>query len=483
MMKMHKNIGIAPRYPLLLVDDEDSWLQSFRATLLSQGIDNVVLLNDGSKVMGTLAEHQFCAVVVDLMMPIVSGEELIPKIVEEHPELPVLVISGINEIKAVVNCIRKGAFDFIVKTEDRNTLIAGVRHAIEIFELRQENNSLQQRFFKDGPDRPELFSEIVTAHKSMLSIFKYIEAIAETARPVLITGETGVGKELIARAVHKASGRKGSFVAVNIAGLDDNIFSDTLFGHKKGAFTGASEARIGLVEKAKNGTLFLDEIGDLSPVSQTKLLRLLQEHEFLPLGSDMTKRSTARIITATHQSIMGMQKQGKFRKDLFFRLRGHMLNIPPLRERMEDLPLLVSHFLDEVQSETGSDMEADVHEISSFLDSYPFPGNVRELQMLVHDAASICGYKKLLPNHFKKLLVMPVESLEPGKLIIESGESVTFGTRLPTLPEVRARLIDEALRRTKGNQSSAAQLIGVTRQAVSKFLKKKGCVLNLGTGM
>ncbi|WP_432734856.1 sigma-54-dependent transcriptional regulator [Maridesulfovibrio sp. FT414] len=471
---MLKSTGLTPRYPLLLVDDEDSWLQSFRATLRSQGIDNVVLLNDGTRVMDTLSERQFCAVAVDLMMPGISGEELIPKIVEEHPELPVLVISGINEIKAVVNCIRKGAFDFIVKTEDRNTLIAGVRHAIEIFELRQENTSLQQRFFKEGPDRPELFAEIVTAHKDMVSIFKYIEAIAETSRPVLITGESGVGKELIARAVHKASGRKGNFVAVNIAGLDDNIISDTLFGHKKGAFTGATEARIGLVEKAKNGTLFLDEIGDLSPASQTKLLRLLQEHEFMPLGSDMAKRSSARIITATHQSIAGMQENGKFRKDLFFRLRGHMLNIPPLRERKEDLPLLISHFLEEVQTETGCEIDANVHDITSFLDNYPFPGNVRELQHLVHDASGICGYKELMPTHFKKLLVVPGKSLESGTSPSDSSESVTFGSRLPTLQEVRGRLIDEALRRTKGNQSSAAQLIGVTRQAVSKYLKKNG---------
>lgn len=469
---MNKTAGLTPRFPLLLVDDEDSWLHSFRATLRSQGIDNVVLLNDGTRVMDALAEQQFCAVAVDLMMPDISGEELIPRIVEEYPELPVLVISGLNEIKAVVNCIRKGAFDFIVKTEDRNTLIAGVRHAIEIFELRQENSLLQQRFFKEGPDRPELFADIVTAHKDMYSIFKYIEAIAETSRPVLITGESGVGKELIARAVHKASGRKGNFVAVNIAGLDDNIFSDTLFGHKKGAFTGATEARIGLVEKAKNGTLFLDEIGDLSPASQTKLLRLLQEHEFMPLGSDMSKRSSARIITATHQSIIAMQEQGKFRKDLFFRLRGHMLSIPPLRRRMEDMPLLISHFLDEVQKETGSDLEADVHEISGFLDSYSFPGNVRELQNLVHDAASICAYKKLEPRHFKKLLVVTGESSHAESLTADSGENVVFGTRLPTLQEVRSRLIDEALRRTKGNQSSAAQLIGVTRQAVSKYLKK-----------
>lgn len=469
---MTKNTGLTPRYPLLLVDDEDSWLQSFRATLKSQGIDNVVLLNDGTKVMEKLAERRFCAVAVDLMMPGVSGEDLIPLIVAEHPEIPVLVISGLNEIKAVVNCIRKGAFDFIVKTEDRNTLIAGVRHAIEIFELRQENTSLQKRFFKEGPDRPELFSDIITAHKDMLAIFKYIEAVADTSRAVLITGESGVGKELIARAVHKASGRKGNFVPVNVAGLDDNILSDTLFGHKKGAFTGANESRVGLVERAKNGTLFLDEIGDMSMSSQTKLLRLLQEKEFMPIGSDMAKRSSARIVTATHQPIAAMQADGKFRKDLFFRLRGHIIQIPPLRERMADLPLLISNFLGEVRAETGLDLKARIHDIAALLSHYSFPGNIRELQHMVHDAASLCREKILTPEYFKSLIDFSGDS-EAGGRLEQMTEKVIFGNRLPTLSEVRSELFDEALRRTDGNQSSAAQLIGVSRQAVSKYLKKK----------
>ncbi|WP_027178443.1 sigma-54-dependent transcriptional regulator [Maridesulfovibrio bastinii] len=469
---MHKSSGLTPRYPLLLVDDEDSWLHSFRATLKSQGIDNVVLLNDGTKVMETLGSRMFCAVAIDLMMPNVSGEDLIPRIVEEFPELPVLVISGLNEIKSVVNCIRKGAFDFIVKTEDRNTLIAGIRHAIEIFELRQENTSLRQRFFKDGPDRPELFSEIISSHKDMISIFKYIEAISETSRAVLITGESGVGKELIARAVHKASGRKGRFVPVNVAGLDDNILSDTMFGHKKGAFTGASESRIGLVEKASNGTLFLDEIGDMSQVSQTKLLRLLQEKEFMPIGSDMAKRSSARIVAATHKPISEMQESGKFRKDLFFRLRGHIIQIPPLRNRMEDLPLLISYFVEETRADTGMDFKAYVHDIASFLSDYSFPGNIRELQHMVHDAASLCGDGILKPEHFKNLLGV-TESNGNAFGQSSSVENITFGNRLPTLQEVRSELFDEALRRTDGNQSSAAQLIGVSRQAVSKYCKKK----------
>ena len=225
------------------------------------------------------------------------------------------------------------------------------------------------------------------------------------------------------------------------------------------------------MKKLKMETLFLDEIGDLSPTSQTKLLRLLQEHEFMPLGSDMAKRSSARIITATHQSIAAMQEQGKFRKDLFFRLRGHMLQIPPLRERIEDLPLLISHFVDEVQTESGMELDVNVHDIADFLNNYSFPGNIRELQNLVHDGASICGHGELTPKHFKKLLSAPGDFFSGGNTAA-SGESISFGTRLPTLQEARSKLIDEALRRTNGNQSSAAQLVGVTRQAVSKYLKK-----------
>lgn len=350
---MHSTTGTHPRYPILLVDDEESWLHSFKAALRSNGLDNVELLSDSRKVLKTLGSKQFCAVAVDLVMPHMSGEDLIPLIIESHPELPVLVISGLNEIKTAIKCIRLGAFDFIVKTEDRNTLVAGILHAIEIFELLHENNALRQQFFKSKLDKPELFSKIITAHKDMRAVFQYIEAIAETVRPVLITGESGVGKELVAQAIHRASGRKGEFVAVNIAGLDDNVIADTLFGHKKGAYTGANDSRTGLVEKAKNGTLFLDEIGDLSTASQTKLLRLLQEREYMPLGSDMAKKSSARVIAATHHDLVKMQDTGKFRKDLFYRLKGHSIQIPPLRDRHGDLPLLITHFVNEAVSSLG----------------------------------------------------------------------------------------------------------------------------------
>lgn len=461
-----------PRHPILLVDDEDSWLVSFKTTLRSKGIDNVVTENDSSKLLSILDSQQFCAVAIDLMMPNVSGEELIPQVVAKHPNIPILVISGLNQVKSAVNCMRLGAFDFIVKTEERDTLIAAVRHAIEMFELRQENSSLRERFFKKELDHPEYFESIITKNKEMHSIFQYIEAIAETSRPVLITGESGVGKELIARAVHKSSGRTGEFVALNIAGLDDNVVADTLFGHTKGAYTGATKPRMGLVEKAKNGTLFLDEIGDLSLASQTKLLRLLQEHEYLPLGSDMAKRSSARIVAATHQDLNKLQENGQFRRDLFYRLRGHLLHVPPLRDRREDIIPLISHFIQEAEISFGQKFSSNPTELADYLWQYPFPGNVRELQNIILDATGTCTDGLLTTTHIERLLTQSYDYQPESQQTAMPAASVTFGNTLPTLKEVRAALIDEALARANNNQSSAAQLIGVTRQAISKYLRE-----------
>jgi DNA-binding NtrC family response regulator len=470
-MEMQRTKRTSPRYPVLLVDDEASWLKSFESALRASGVDNVATLTDSRLVLDALAREPHCAVAVDLMMPHVSGEELIAKILAEHPELPVLVISGLNQIKTAVNCIRLGAFDFIVKTESRNTLIAGVKHAIEIFELRRENSTLRQRLFQEELDCPEHFAGIVTTDKAMRAAFHYVEAIAETSRPVLVTGESGVGKELVARAIHRSSRRPGRFVAVNMAGLDDNMVADTLFGHKKGAFTGASQARAGLVETARDGTLFLDEIGDLSPESQKKLLRLLQEGEYAPLGSDVSRKSTARVVAATHRDLGALQAAGTFRRDLYFRLRGHMLSLPPLRERLGDLPVLIDHFAAEAARELGAPLRADVSGIAALLGRYDFPGNVRELRHLVHDAARLSGGGALGPAQIEMVLHFdPAARLGEASGPADAGV-LAFGPQLPTLRQARIQLIEEALRRTGGNQSMAAQLIGVTRQAINKYLQ------------
>ncbi|MDZ7767137.1 MAG: sigma 54-interacting transcriptional regulator [Melioribacteraceae bacterium] len=216
-----------------------------------------------------------------------------------------------------------------------------------------------------------------------------MEAIAKTNLPVLITGETGTGKELIANAIHKVSGRKGELVPVNVAGVDDNLFSDTLFGHKKGAFTGAEIERKGLIERAEDGTLFLDEIGDLNIESQVKLLRLLQEGQFYPLGSDIAKLSNARIIVATNRSIKSLQSSNTFREDLYYRLRSHHINIPPLRERKKDIPYLIDFFLIRAAKELGKTKPRPPKELYTLLSNYHFPGNIRELEGIIYDAVSL----------------------------------------------------------------------------------------------
>ena len=238
-----------------------------------------------------------------------------------------------------------------VRDENGNSTLAQfnwrdiTRHATEIGDLRSENRRLKGHLSCDSLEHPEAFSDIVTQAPAMDIIFRRVELVAASTQPVLITGETGVGKERIATAIHQLSGRRGKFVKTDIAGVDDHMFSDTLFGHEKGAFTGANSARRGLIEQASGGTLFLDEIGDLGVESQHKLLRFLQEGQYYPLGRDEAKTSDVRTIVATNRTVEFVNAGGMFREDLYFRLRTHHIHLPPLRERKEDIPLLVSHFL------------------------------------------------------------------------------------------------------------------------------------------
>lgn len=329
---MKKNLY--PKFGVLVVDDEESWLRSISITLaMEAGITHVQRCSDSRQVMGILKENDIGLILLDINMPHISGLELLNNIVEEHPDVTVIVISGLNQVDIAVQCMKKGAFDFYVKTVEVDRLIKGVQRALRSIELERENRDMRSKFFKPTLEHPEYFEEIITSNGAMFSVFQYVEAIAASSRPVLITGESGVGKELIARAIHTLSGRSGPLLTVNVAGLDDTVFSSTLFGHKKGAYTGAEENRDGMVESAASGTLFLDEIGDLSVPSQVKLLRLLQEGEYFPLGSDIMKRMNARVIVATHQDLLASQAEGKLRKDLYYRLCGHHVHIPPLRER------------------------------------------------------------------------------------------------------------------------------------------------------
>ncbi|MCW8850525.1 MAG: sigma-54 dependent transcriptional regulator, partial [Melioribacteraceae bacterium] len=375
-----------PKNPILLVDDEINLLNSFELTLMDNGLDNIMLCSDSRKVLDILKQNKISLMLLDLSMPHIRGEELLEKIVPEFPEVQVIVVTGDTEIETAVKCMKLGAFDYIVKPVENNRLVNVINKAIEIQRLKEENTSLKNILTSDNIKHPEVFQEIITKNSKMKSMFQYMEAIARTSEPILITGETGVGKELIAKAMHKLSQRKGQYVTTNIAGLDDQMFSDTLFGHKRGAFTNALQDRKGRLESANNGSIFLDEIGDLGFQSQVKLLRLLQEREYYPLGSDVPRYTDALIILATNRNLDEMVKEGTFRKDLFYRLNVHHITPIPLRDRLDDLPYLVDHFLEKAAKNFGKKKPSVPPELFTLLSTYTFPGNIRELQSIVFDA-------------------------------------------------------------------------------------------------
>lgn len=467
--------ALYPSYGILLVDDEEAWLRSLSMTLaLSGGINNVFRCSDSRQVMGMLDQHSIGLVLLDLNMPHLPGDELIAQIIEEHPQIPVIVISGLNQVETAVDCMKKGAFDFFVKTVEEERLIQGIQRAIRMIDLQRENSEMRSRVLSDKLEYPEAFAEILTIDKSMFSIFRYIEAVARCSQPILITGESGVGKELVARSIHSLSKRRGKLVSVNVAGLDDHMFSDTLFGHTRGAFTGADTARSGMIEQAADGTLFLDEIGDLSIASQVKLLRLLQEGEYFPVGSDLPKRMNARVVVATHQDLEAKQSAGQFRKDFYFRLCGHHVHLPALRERPEDIPLLLDFFLGEAARDLNKKKPAVPKELPVLLANYSFPGNVRELRAMVYDAMSIHQAHMLSMDSFKRVIIKKHTGQINDSLDIRYQERVIFvpSEPLPSLNEIDELLIAEAMRRAEGNQSIASRLIGISQPALSKRLKK-----------
>jgi DNA-binding NtrC family response regulator len=328
---------------------------------------------------------------------------------------------------------------------------------------------MRRHMLDDRLEHPAAFEAFVTQDKAMRAIFHYVEAVARGVQPVLVTGESGTGKELVARSLHLASGRRGELVAVNVAGLDDAVFSDTLFGHVRGAFTGATEARSGMVERAADGTLFLDEIGDLGPASQVKLLRLLQENEYYPLGSDRPRFMRARVVVATHHDLAARRDAGTFRKDLFYRLRAHHVHLPPLRERSGDIPMLLDQFLDQAAREFGKKKPTPPKQLAGLLATYAFPGNVRELRAMVYDAVGLHQGRVLSMDAFKRAIGdRPADAPAAG-----AGSPNPFSTleRFPTLADARELLVDEALRRAEGSQSVAARLLGISQSAVSRWLK------------
>ena len=463
-----------PMNAILLVDDEEQFLQSASFALRSSGINHVNKCNDSRQVINLLKEEPYSAIILDLMMPHINGDELLPEISQDFPSIPVIMHTAVNEVKTAVECMKKGAFDYLTKPVDKARLVTCVKKAIEFSDIKNENAELKKCLLSDKLKRPDVFENIVTGNHIMYSIFQYIEAIAKTSLPVLITGDTGVGKEMISKAVHDASGRKGNFVSVNVAGLDDTLFCDTLFGHIKGAFTGAVQTRKGLIEKAAGGTLFLDEIGDLKMESQIKLLRLLEERTFYPVGSDIPVTTDARIVVATNADLDKLQKEGQFRKDLFYRLQNHHIEIPSLYSRKDDIPLLTDFFIEEAAKEIKKTKPTFPPELYTLLTTYHFPGNIRELKGMIFDAVSRHQSGILSMNVFKERIKKNKTEASVNKLDIpeDSGEKVFFSDPLPSIKEVEKKLVAEALKRANNNQTIAAQMLGLTRSALNKRLNR-----------
>ncbi len=475
-MKAPSSAGSASTLPVVVVDDEADILFGAAYLLNSHGIASVTTIDDSRQLLPLLETRSASVIVLDLFMPHVSGMDLLPVLVQRFPEVPVVVMTASQEVETAVRCMKDGAFDYLVKPVEESRFVSCVRRALEIRTLRQEIGSLRHSLMRSSLEHPDAFTDIITCSPGMQAIFRYAEAIANSSEPVLITGETGTGKELIAQAVHRLSGRGAPIISLNVAGLDDGMFSDTLFGHVKGAFTGADKDRDGLIAKAAGGTLFLDEIGDLKPASQVKLLRLLQDHSYYPLGSDAPRVSDARVVAATNQALHRKMARGKFRQDLFFRLASHPIELPPLRERMDDLPMLLEHFIAEAARSLAKPPPTPPDELLTLLSVYHFPGNIRELRALIFNAVA---------QH----RAGPVLSMESFRSVIRKGQSATvderradtvknqqplsISGRFPSLKEANLFLVQEAMRRAKNNQGIAAALLGITRQSLNRRLQTR----------
>ncbi|MGA1825244.1 MAG: sigma-54-dependent transcriptional regulator [bacterium] len=468
------NDTLYPLTPLLIVDDENQILKSMSRVLLSCGMNNIICCDDSTNVLALIGREKVGVVLLDLTMPHISGKELLPAIKMDFPDTAVIIITGLDDIETAIQCMKMGASDYLVKSIENQKLITAVTNALRIRELREENSTLKQHFFSNTLEHPEIFSNIITTSESMKKLFLYSESIAKTKLPVQISGESGTGKELIAQCIHSLSGRRGNYVVVNAAGLDDNVFADTLFGHKKGAFTGADTVREGLIKKAAFGTLFLDEIGDLSPSSQIKLLRLIETNEYYTLGSDFVERSTARIITASNKNLSDLVAQKKFRNDLYYRLRVYEISVPPLRERFEDLPVLLHHFIKQASQEIGITISNIPPQLYTHLETYHFPGNIRELKAMVFEAVSRHTRGTLSLDTFRKTIGLKNGTqLAEDLTTIKNNEPIfIIKDRFPTLRQISELAIKEALKRAKNNQSIAASLLGISQSALNKRLKR-----------
>ena len=441
---------------ILVVDDEAIIRDSLKDWLSDAGYP-VLTAEDGHQALGLIEKERPGIAIIDLVMPGMDGIELLKKAKEIWPGVEVIIITAYASIPTAIEAMKQGAYDYVEKPFSVERVELLIKKLVEHRRLVQENISLQQKL-----DQRYRFEDIITKSPKMQKVIELIKIVAKSNATVLITGESGTGKELVARAIHSQSYRKDKpFVPVSCAALPESLLESELFGHEKGAFTGAHALRKGKIEFAHQGTLFLDEIGEMSANIQVHLLRVLEEREFARVGGNELIRVDVRVVSATNRDMKEAIASGKFREDLYYRLNVVTIDLPPLRDRKEDIPLLASHFLKKFAAENQKDVSGFSPEVIDFLLKYQWPGNVRELENTVERAAILAQNSKIQLSDVLQRNSPLVEPASPGR----------------TLEELEKNHIMTILNETGGSYAKAAKILGISRTTIYNKAKAYGlCV-------
>ena len=446
-----------PEHTLLVADDDPGLRESLERTLTREGY-RVLLASDGRAALERLQGGAVDLIVTDLKMPGLTGLELLRAAKAIAPDVDVILLTAFGTVEEAVKAMKDGAYDFLTKPFRREQLLKLIDKALERRELIEKNKALQQRL-----DDLLRHGAIIGGSPAFRRMMTLVEQVASSSATVLILGESGSGKEGVAKAIHQGSTRKtGPFVAVNCASLPETLLESELFGYERGAFTGAAGRKEGRFELADGGTLFLDEIGDLSPLTQPKILRVLQEGEFDRLGGTRSIKVDVRIVAATNQDLSQMVKEKRFREDLFYRLNVITIHVPPLRDRREDIPVLAQHFLRIYAAKNNRRLDGVTDEAIKRLEGYAWPGNVRELENVIERGVVLARGSQMdvadLPPEIAGATPLP-----------EGVVSVRIGT---PLAEVEQRLLDATLAATGGNKTLAAKLLGIDVRTVARKLER-----------
>ena len=450
---------------ILLVEDEKDVREALSAQLQDEG-HQVVEAETGSEALALLEQSPFDILLTDVMIPGINGIELVERIADFQPVPVTIVMTGYGSVEMAVKAIKAGAFDFLQKPFSLEVLSATIESALRVKSLRDENVELRRTVKGQFG-----LGNLISSSEVMKEVFRLIECVADTESTVLILGESGTGKELIAQTTHFHSDRrKGSLIPVNCGAIPEALLESELFGHEKGAFTGAVATRVGRFELAAGGTIFLDEIGDLSPPLQVKILRVLQEKTFERVGGTRTYKSDARVIAATNQDLEDLVAKKQFREDLYYRLNVVPIVVPPLRHRTEDIPLLIEHFIHQFNERRSSKLTGVSPEAMSLLCSYQWPGNVRELGNIVERMAILKRNGQVEVDDLPEKIRSPhaVTATDVPAAIPVGGINLSS-----TVEEFENRLIIEALERTNWVKSKAAQLLHINRTTLIEKLKKR----------